>query len=307
MDHRFRIVFRGRLQPDRSVADVAPQLAHWLRLDVQQAGQLFDGRRVILKRGLARDALPRYLVALSTAGLIVETEREPPQAPPPSPRTPAAPDPAAAAEARMLCPKCGQVQPRRTLCQTCGVDVPRYVEAMRQARDDSMTRFVERAPTLAATAARRRASPAPRPPLLGLDLAGRMGRQSCAVALLLAGAACMAGWGIASLAGWAGMLAALAGSAIALRALILRCHDLGLRAYWLLWGLVPLIGWLLVLAGMLRRGQARENRWGPAPQVASRPQWLATATAMVVAVAAVALPTMQAQPEPAAPPAKSPR
>ncbi len=53
----------------------------------------------------------------------------------------------------------------------------------------------------------------------------------------------------------------LPGLAVAAR----RLHDVGRSGWWLLLGLIPLIGWLVLLIWTIRRGDSTPNRYGDSP------------------------------------------
>ena len=46
-----------------------------------------------------------------------------------------------------------------------------------------------------------------------------------------------------------------------------RLHDTGRSGWWLLIGLMPLVGWILTLIWYLSDSEARENKYGPNPKI----------------------------------------
>ncbi|MEX0891540.1 MAG: DUF805 domain-containing protein [Gemmatimonadota bacterium] len=50
-----------------------------------------------------------------------------------------------------------------------------------------------------------------------------------------------------------------------------RLHDVGRSAWWLLIGVIPLIGPIVLLVWMFQDSQAGANQWGPNPKARSRP------------------------------------
>ena len=48
---------------------------------------------------------------------------------------------------------------------------------------------------------------------------------------------------------------------------IRRLHDTDRVGYWLLIGIVPVIGWIMLIIWLCRRGTPASNRFGPAPSV----------------------------------------
>ncbi|MFV0371936.1 MAG: hypothetical protein ACK5JI_09915, partial [Azonexus sp.] len=74
------------------------------------------------------------------------------------------------------CPRCGEIQPPRTLCRKCGLDMPRYHAAQQAAAREARA---ERDMAASTQQTARRASPADsgdRARLLGLGWSGRIGR-----------------------------------------------------------------------------------------------------------------------------------
>jgi uncharacterized membrane protein YhaH (DUF805 family)/glutaredoxin len=174
----------------------------------------------------------------------------------------------AAGEA-VTCPKCGQVQPRRTLCRQCGLDMPRFLAAQEAAEREARE---ERAADLAArrsgsagishrTAGERQAG------LIGIGFSGRFGRLD----FLAASLASTALWFVfVLLAVSTGKMAfvgfgLLLSSIYGLRCVALRLHDTGRTGWLALVVLVPLIGALMALALLFIGGDEDENDHGPAP------------------------------------------
>ena len=48
---------------------------------------------------------------------------------------------------------------------------------------------------------------------------------------------------------------------------IRRLHDTGRSGWWLLVGLIPLVGWILTLIWYLSDSKAGENKYGPNPKL----------------------------------------
>jgi uncharacterized membrane protein YhaH (DUF805 family) len=63
------------------------------------------------------------------------------------------------------------------------------------------------------------------------------------------------------ISGIAGLALLLPGLSVAIR----RLHDTDHSGWWVLIGLIPLIGFIVLLVFYLREGDAGENRYGPAP------------------------------------------
>jgi uncharacterized membrane protein YhaH (DUF805 family) len=52
---------------------------------------------------------------------------------------------------------------------------------------------------------------------------------------------------------------------------IRRLHDTNRSGWWILIGLIPLIGWIVLLVFYLQQGDAGENRFGPPPVTVTAP------------------------------------
>lgn len=65
------------------------------------------------------------------------------------------------------------------------------------------------------------------------------------------------------LAGLAALVLLLPAIGVAIR----RLHDRDKSGWWLLWGLLPLIGSLILLYQYVQRGTAGDNRFGPDPLI----------------------------------------
>ena len=52
---------------------------------------------------------------------------------------------------------------------------------------------------------------------------------------------------------------------------IRRLHDTNRSGWWILIGLIPLIGWIVLLVFYLQQGDAGENRFGPPPATVTAP------------------------------------
>ncbi|HUF49666.1 MAG TPA: DUF805 domain-containing protein [Longimicrobiales bacterium] len=50
-----------------------------------------------------------------------------------------------------------------------------------------------------------------------------------------------------------------------------RLHDVGRSAWWLLIGVIPIIGPIVLLVWMFQDSQPGANQWGPNPKARSRP------------------------------------
>ena len=74
---------------------------------------------------------------------------------------------------------------------------------------------------------------------------------------------------VEGLVGGPGILAMLYWLAVLLPSIavsIRRLHDTGRPGLWLLLGLIPFIGWIIVLVLMVLEGDAEQNEYGPNPK-----------------------------------------
>jgi uncharacterized membrane protein YhaH (DUF805 family) len=64
-----------------------------------------------------------------------------------------------------------------------------------------------------------------------------------------------------------GLALFLPGLSVAIR----RLHDTDRSGWWVLIGLIPIIGWIVLLIWYLQQGDATENRFGPPPAESTAP------------------------------------
>ncbi len=165
------------------------------------------------------------------------------------------------------CPRCGEIQPPRTLCRKCGLDMPRYHAAQQAAAREARA---EREMAASTQQTARRASPADsgdRARLLGLGWSGRIGRLD-----YLAGSClCIAILGICALLALKTGKTAFFGLGILLstvygfRVIALRLHDTNRTGWLSLAALVPILGGLMSLALLFIPGDDGDNDYGDAP------------------------------------------
>ncbi|MCK9985824.1 MAG: hypothetical protein AzoDbin1_02296 [Azoarcus sp.] len=172
------------------------------------------------------------------------------------------------AEAEVLCPKCGEAQPKRTLCRKCGLDMPRYAAAQealeREAREQRAAEVAAR--TQSPTRGRRPADEATAG-VLGVGFSGRLGRLDyftsslVSTLLWLVFVLLAAKTGKAAFAGFGMFLSAIYG----VRCIALRLHDTGRNGWLSLILLVPVLGGLMALALLFIGGDHDDNEYGPVP------------------------------------------
>lgn len=297
MSELCQLVFYGEVLPGHAVHDAREKLAALLKLQLPQLDAVFSGRRVVLRKSLPTEQAASYVARLESMGLRVFAEpiaidspsplpsaqlpdRAHERVPEAAPTTPsarasdsvaaAAADPAGAASAaeEMDCPKCGERQPRRTLCRACSVDMRRFAEAQEEsAREAAEQRLLDREIALASRG-RGRPSRSDQDALdsrlLGFDFDGRLGR----LAYLLGNLLCWAILCVALLvfAKLGSVAAALALAAIAcilsFRLAFLRFHDFNRSGWFSLLFLIPYLGGLLGLVLLFIPGSRDDNDYG---------------------------------------------
>lgn len=270
------LVYFGEIIPGHDLLQVQDALAALLKLDGSQRGQVFSGTRVVLKRNLGTGEVARYVRHLEGLGARVHVDPPVADPMPPHPASPAAVEPAQTPPVappqtptaeEVVCPKCGERQPKRTLCRSCSIDMPRFQEAERARSAE------ERAARIAARAADR---PAPgetgrsaeremAPAWIGFDLAGRMGRLSYLWASLALSALMILGAVPTLILGdqfVLGVAIIAVGAIASFRIVALRCHDVGWGTKWALLALVPYLGGAFALLLLVVPGSAADNDFG---------------------------------------------
>lgn len=171
-------------------------------------------------------------------------------------------------DAEVQCPKCGEAQPKRTLCRKCGLDMPRYAAAQealeREAREQRAAELAARTQTPGRAL---RAASGANAGLLGVGFSGRLGRLDyfasslVSTMLWLVFVLLAAKTGQAAFAGFGMFLSAIYG----VRCIALRLHDTGRNGWLSLILFVPVLGGLMALALLFIRGEDDDNEYGPAP------------------------------------------
>lgn len=311
MSESSQLVFYGEILPGHDAATVQTKLGELLKLPAEQIAAVFSGRRIVLRKSLPNEQAASYVARLEKIGVKVFAEAMPqltvaaslapaavPAAPqaaadmppqsaplaataaapsperlvPPAPGTPAlALAPAAPAE-EMDCPKCGERQPRRTLCRTCSVDMKRFLEAQQQA-----VREINEEKALArAVAGRVGTSAAPGEAFVGepeqlsffsLNFSGRIGRANYLVGGWFFSSALMmlALWLAAKTDIWTiAVIGIVASLVLGLRFSILRCHDANWSGWLSVILLIPYVGGLFGLVLLFMPGTRGDNNYGTA-------------------------------------------
>jgi len=297
MSSRYRVVLTGEVLAGHDPEQVRAAAAQAFRLDAGQLERLW-GKRAVVKRDASEEEAVRFVARVRRLGLGAECEAlEPPaevkareQVEPPVSKPGGAPGddelfglaapvaPAASEQASGLslvpesvtCPQCGEVQPKRTLCRKCGLDMPRYVAAKAEA--DQIAREEKAFEREVAAAERGTRKPSTDEyskadaRLLSFGFSGRTGRLgylaggflSCLLLTLFVMVAVKTSGKTLLLTGL------LVSSIYSLRVLALRLHDIG-RSGWLsLLLLVPIVNFIFMLVLLFVPGDD-DNDYGLKP------------------------------------------
>ncbi|THF61207.1 DUF805 domain-containing protein [Pseudothauera rhizosphaerae] len=329
MSGKYQVIISGRTLNGAPLSGIKAEVAQAFRLRDDQVERMLSGKPQVVSRSTSAEGAERLLARLRGLGLearaelLAESRNEAPAELTPkaeSPSSPASdelfalagPAPAGhgaaaggiAADAlpvdEVVCPKCGEAQPKRTLCRACGLDMPRYL-----ASQEALQRE-EREARAAELAARRAGSgTAPRTggggggaALLSFSFAGRFGRLDYFSASLLSSVIAFALIWLAVVTGVNGLagLGMLLSFIYALRCVALRLHDTGRTGWLALVAIVPLIGALMMLALLFIGGEEEDNEYGPAIAEAGAGRALLSLAAMVV-VSAVTYGAVTESPE----------
>ena len=290
----FRILCSGEILPGFDEQTVRQNIITRLGMSAEQTNTLLSGREFILKRGLSAEKVSQYLQHLTEAGLRVSAEVEPVETPAavatpasvpaaasaPTPAAPVAQTPAPVPPPvveEIVCPRCQERQPKRTLCRSCALDIPHFL-ASQQAIEEE-----QRAEAAAAREAElvRKGLRKPSysigdiqpPSLLGFSLSGRFSRRAYFLAMSMRMAVVLALMTAAlALGGFQKFglfvpIFTILWLVWSIRDTALRCHDLGWSGWISLVQCVPLYNMVFFLIMVFLPGQANDNAHGePTPR-----------------------------------------
>lgn len=309
----YQLIYCGEILPGHDARHVRERMAETLKLAPAQVEGLFSGRRIVLRKSLPQSEVARYLrhfedlgarvhaELLSDPGVAVATVASASVAPAaatptqPQPPPPSAPPALALVEAveEMVCPKCGERQPKRTLCRCCAVDMKRFAEAKaesdQEAREARLAAARGELPADTAAAARQILE-GESSSVIGVDLSGRIGRLDylfggfAGFAIFLLGLAVF----VRSMNFVVFLLAAAFCFFFSFRLAALRCHDRGWSGWWSLVMLVPYLGWLFGLLLMVLPGERSANRFGVPKPALPVPGMIALVAVFGLSIAMVA-------------------
>jgi uncharacterized membrane protein YhaH (DUF805 family)/glutaredoxin len=176
--------------------------------------------------------------------------------------------PVAPGDIEVVCPKCGEGQPKRTLCRKCGLDMPRYLAAQQTAeREAREQRELEREQRLQSPGRAAGAAGETSSRLFGFGFSGRLGRLDYFSGSMLSTLIWLVFTLFAALSGKLALVGfgMFVSIIFALRCIALRLHDTG-RSGWLsLVGLVPVLGGLMGLWLLFAGGEDDDNEYGAVP------------------------------------------
>lgn len=298
MAKQYRVVISGRTLSGEPLVGIRGEVGRVFRLQGEQLDRMLCGKAVVVARSLAAEAAEKLLARLHSVDLearaesLAEAPQEPPTTPPkPEKVVPPVSDelfalvqPAASAtplitgEASkaeippvdtVVCPKCGESQPKRTLCRQCGLDMPRFLAAQealeREAREARAAELATRRPGSGSTS---RAGDGQQAGLLGLGFGGRLGRLDYFSSSLLSTAFWLLTVVLAvatdknAFAGFGLLLSVIYG----VRCIALRLHDTGRTGWLALIIIVPVIGALMAFFLLFIRGDDDDNEYGELPK-----------------------------------------
>ncbi len=277
MEMTARLVFRGELQPGRSLEEVKASLPALLKITSVEVETLFSIQPVIIGRGLSVSQLAACAGFLQQAGIKADAvEEEAGSTDGPELPEIACPGLAAAVagQAAITCPQCGARQPAAVFCRECGADMPRYAAA--RAVLQPAPAVVQARPEIVDTS-QEVAAGAALPAMFGFGFQGRLNRLRYMIYGLTTLAAAIASFMLAGfllLQGRGGgefvlpvillFIAVFAGMVFyGLRYAVLRLHDMGLTGWLVLLSFVPMLGGLVWLWLLVWPGDSAGNQYGP--------------------------------------------
>lgn len=339
MEQQYRVVISGRTTGGKVLAELREDVGRAFSLRGEQLDRMLSGRPLVVSRSSSRLVAEKLLARLQVLALEARIETigntvpasaplpEPPSAPsssadelfalasPVAIVTPPAPAPAPAlaggsapvtvvpdqAAGEVVCPKCGEVQPKRTLCRQCGLDMPRFLAARQAAEREALE---ERAASLAAQRETRGGGERVSVPelrqagLLGIGFGGRLGRLDYLAGSLLSTLVWLAFVLIAVKAGKPGLagIGIFISAIYGLRCVALRLHDTGRTGWLSLVLLVPVLGAIMALILLFIPGDDDENDHGPLPASGSGRR-LFVALLAFIAIGNLAFRSMNESPE----------
>jgi len=276
-DRKVDLVFKGQMLAGFEPEQVKRAIGDFFKLDAPRRERMFAGGPQVIKRGMAPDDAARYIDLFAKLGARLHPQGSPEPAPAAAVVAAAAraPSPPMPRHAPPAADSPGNV---RAVSRAPAAVVPAGL-ALVPVDEPPAPPPVQAAPPRSTARARERDSELPiepmvvveaPPPVFGVGLSGRLARRPYGAAALFGWAAMR--WGlmgilhhphpaVALLIG----LAMIAAALWTFRLTVLRLHDVGLSGWWVLFGLVPIVGTLAGLLLGLVPGSRGDNRYGAEP------------------------------------------
>ena len=312
-NERYQLIFSGDVLQGHDPIKVGAKLAGLFRLSPAALKPAMAGESIILQNDLSYKQARRYQAQLETLGARVDCQSmaaptvqvweddllEMPITPPLA--GPAIEGPLDTPRAdQVVCPSCGQLQPRRTLCISCSVDMPRFIAAQERAvAEAEAARAAERQARLNKNGKKEKPEDTFKydnysavaidgdARIWGFSLLGRLARCR----YLVGGYAIAIAIGIplgilAAILPFLVLLIAIPFVLLAIyllmRLIVLRLHDINLNGWWLIVYIVALaviatftptggivIHTVATLGLFLWPGSSTDNDYGPKPEAPS--------------------------------------
>ncbi|MBS1198429.1 MAG: hypothetical protein H6R18_2214 [Proteobacteria bacterium] len=172
----------------------------------------------------------------------------------------------------VVCPKCGERQPKRTLCRTCSTDMPRFAAAQQEAATETRrigqngaVSDMSAVGVLSRARAREAEYAEEGPNWLSLSFEGRFGRLSYLWASVFCWFIIAGGVFTAVKTGsWLlGLGAILLSFVYSIRLMVLRNHDIGWSGWLALVSLIPYVNALYSILLAVVPGNRGANDYGP--------------------------------------------
>ncbi len=150
MSESYRILFTGKINPDRDLDEVIDHFSEKFKLERSMAEKVITaGRPVSLKKGLDLEKAEKYLAVLQRIGIEVEIDPKPPVPEPEPPEEPSGfelepLDHGGGDTTEVLdqvpgvdrCPKCGSTRMQMGICQDCGIVASKFLAARAESEDE---------------------------------------------------------------------------------------------------------------------------------------------------------------------------
>jgi uncharacterized membrane protein YhaH (DUF805 family)/glutaredoxin len=181
----------------------------------------------------------------------------------------------------MDCPKCGERQPKRTLCRACSVDMKRFIEAQQEVQqqaqeEKAMAREIARGGGVVGADEALDGEPE-KFSFFSADFSGRIGRTNYLVSswFFLSALMMFAVWLAAKTNIWTiAVIGVIAAIVLAWRFTILRCHDANWSGWLSLILFIPYVGGLFSLILLIMPGTRGDNNYGTATRRVGWPKGL---------------------------------